>query len=131
LEVDEEYRTQRQQNLGDARPSLSAAVVTRNPWNCSPTRDAFRRIDRTRHEFASWIVCARLSRFAERGDPIDAAHKQHALFVAVEGGKLTITGSGKNLMVMDEKGNTANVTIADVMQSNGVIMVVNKVLMPN
>jgi uncharacterized surface protein with fasciclin (FAS1) repeats len=49
----------------------------------------------------------------------------------VEGGKLTITGSGKNLMVMDEKGNTANVTIADVMQSNGVIMVVDKVLMPN
>jgi uncharacterized surface protein with fasciclin (FAS1) repeats len=34
-------------------------------------------------------------------------------------------------MVMDEKGNSANVTIADVMQSNGVIMVVDKVLMPN
>jgi uncharacterized surface protein with fasciclin (FAS1) repeats len=33
--------------------------------------------------------------------------------------------------VTDEKGNTADVTIADVMQSNGVIMVVNKVLMPN
>jgi uncharacterized surface protein with fasciclin (FAS1) repeats len=49
----------------------------------------------------------------------------------VEGGKLTVTGSGKDLMVMDEKGNSANVTIADVMQSNGVIMVVNKVLMPN
>jgi uncharacterized surface protein with fasciclin (FAS1) repeats len=49
----------------------------------------------------------------------------------VEGGKLTIAGSGKNLTVMDEKGNTANVTIADVMQSNGVIMVVDKVLMPN
>ena len=49
----------------------------------------------------------------------------------VEGGKLTVTGSGRNLMVMDEKGNSANVTIADVMQSNGVIMVVDKVLMPN
>jgi uncharacterized surface protein with fasciclin (FAS1) repeats len=49
----------------------------------------------------------------------------------VEGGKLTVTGSGKNLMVMDEKGDSANVTIADVMQSNGVIMVVDKVLMPN
>ena len=49
----------------------------------------------------------------------------------VEGGKLTVTGSGKNLMVMDEKGNSANVTIADVMQSNGVIMVIDKVLMPN
>jgi hypothetical protein len=30
--------------------------------------------------------------------------------------------SGKDLMVMDEKGGTAKVTIADVMQSNGVIL---------
>ena len=54
-----------------------------------------------------------------------------AELTTVEGGKLTVTGSGKNLMVMDEKGNTAKVTIADVMQSNGVILVVDKVLMPN
>jgi uncharacterized surface protein with fasciclin (FAS1) repeats len=49
----------------------------------------------------------------------------------VEGGTLTVSGSGKNLMVMDEKGATAKVTIADVMQSNGVILVVDKVLIPN
>ncbi|MGH6994758.1 MAG: fasciclin domain-containing protein [Stellaceae bacterium] len=49
----------------------------------------------------------------------------------VEGENLTVTGSGKNLMVTDAEGNTAKVTIADVYQSNGVIMVVNKVLMPN
>jgi uncharacterized surface protein with fasciclin (FAS1) repeats len=54
-----------------------------------------------------------------------------AELTTVEGGKLTVTGTGKNLMVMDEKGNTAKVTIADVMQSNGVILVVDKVLMPN
>jgi uncharacterized surface protein with fasciclin (FAS1) repeats len=49
----------------------------------------------------------------------------------VEGGTLTVSGSGKELMVMDEKGNSAMVTIPDVMQSNGVILVVDKVLMPN
>jgi uncharacterized surface protein with fasciclin (FAS1) repeats len=49
----------------------------------------------------------------------------------VEGGTLTVSGSGKDLMVMDEKGSSAKVTIADVMQSNGVILVVDKVLMPN
>jgi uncharacterized surface protein with fasciclin (FAS1) repeats len=49
----------------------------------------------------------------------------------VEGGTLTVSGSGKNLMVMDEKGGSAKVTIADVMQSNGVILVIDKVLMPN
>jgi uncharacterized surface protein with fasciclin (FAS1) repeats len=49
----------------------------------------------------------------------------------VEGGTLTVSGTGKDLVVMDEKGGTAKVTIADVMQSNGVILVVDKVLMPN
>jgi uncharacterized surface protein with fasciclin (FAS1) repeats len=33
-------------------------------------------------------------------------------------------------MITDEKGGTANVTIADVIQSNGVIHVVDKVLLP-
>jgi hypothetical protein len=47
LEVIEEFQTQRQQHPGDAFAPLSAAVVaavTRDPWNCSPTCDAFRRI---------------------------------------------------------------------------------------
>jgi uncharacterized surface protein with fasciclin (FAS1) repeats len=35
------------------------------------------------------------------------------------------------IMVKDENGNTANVTIANVRQSNGVIHVVDSVLMPN
>jgi uncharacterized surface protein with fasciclin (FAS1) repeats len=48
----------------------------------------------------------------------------------VNGEWLTVTGSGKNLMVTDAKGNKANVTIADVYQKNGVIFVVDKVLMP-
>ena len=54
-----------------------------------------------------------------------------ATLKTVEGGTLTLTGSGKDLMVTDEKGDTAKVTIANVDQSNGVIMVVNKVLMPD
>lgn len=49
----------------------------------------------------------------------------------VEGDSLTITGSGTDLTVTDSKGNTAKVTIANVMQSNGVIMVIDKVLMPS
>jgi uncharacterized surface protein with fasciclin (FAS1) repeats len=48
----------------------------------------------------------------------------------VEGDTLTVTGSGKKLAITDTKGNTAMVTIADVYQSNGVIQVVDKVLMP-
>jgi uncharacterized surface protein with fasciclin (FAS1) repeats len=53
-----------------------------------------------------------------------------AVLKTVEGDTLTLTGSGKNLTVTDDKGNMAKVTIADVYQSNGVIFVINKVLMP-
>lgn len=48
----------------------------------------------------------------------------------VEGQPLIISENGNRLMVTDDKGNTAEVTIPDVFQSNGVIMVVSKVLMP-
>ena len=43
---------------------------------------------------------------------------------------LTASTSGSNVIVTDESGNAARVTIADVMQSNGVIHVVDKVLLP-
>jgi uncharacterized surface protein with fasciclin (FAS1) repeats len=48
----------------------------------------------------------------------------------VGGCMLTFKVSGKNVTVTDESGGVANVTIADVRQSNGVIHVVNKVLLP-
>jgi uncharacterized surface protein with fasciclin (FAS1) repeats len=54
-----------------------------------------------------------------------------AVLKTVQGDPLTVQGSGKNLMVTDEKGGSARITIADVYQSNGVILVVDKVLMPN
>ncbi|HEX3863734.1 MAG TPA: fasciclin domain-containing protein [Stellaceae bacterium] len=49
---------------------------------------------------------------------------------SVQGEPLIMSESGNMLMVTDTKGNTAQVTIPNVFQSNGVIMVVNKVLMP-
>ena len=53
-----------------------------------------------------------------------------ATMKTVSGGTLTATSAGGKVMVMDESGGTANVTIADVTQSNGVIHVVDKVLLP-
>ena len=49
----------------------------------------------------------------------------------VSGGKLWAWMDGKNVAITDEKGGKAWVTIADVFQSNGVIHVINAVLMPN
>jgi len=47
-----------------------------------------------------------------------------------EGELLTASESGNALTIADQKGNTARVTIPDVYQSNGIIMVIDKVLMP-
>jgi uncharacterized surface protein with fasciclin (FAS1) repeats len=49
----------------------------------------------------------------------------------VEGGTITATMSGGKIMLTDEKGGTATITIANVYQSNGVIQVIDSVLMPN
>ena len=48
----------------------------------------------------------------------------------VQGASLGVISKGGRVFVADSKGNTARVTIADVMQSNGVIHVIDKVVMP-
>jgi uncharacterized surface protein with fasciclin (FAS1) repeats len=48
----------------------------------------------------------------------------------VGGCELTLKADGGKVTVTDENGNVANVTIADVEQSNGVIHVVDMVLLP-
>jgi len=48
----------------------------------------------------------------------------------VGGCELTLKDQNGKITVTDENGNTANVTIADVKQSNGVIHVIDKVLLP-
>lgn len=53
-----------------------------------------------------------------------------AMMKTVQGEELTFWTKGKNLYVTDAKGNKAKVTIADVNQSNGVIHVIDTVLMP-
>lgn len=57
--------------------------------------------------------------------------KGTATLTTVEGGTLTAKMDGKVLVLTDEKGGMSRVTIADVRQSNGVIHVVDTVLMPN
>jgi uncharacterized surface protein with fasciclin (FAS1) repeats len=49
----------------------------------------------------------------------------------VEGGTLTFTEDGGKIKITDEKGGSAYITTANVMQSNGVIHVIDTVLMPN
>ena len=48
----------------------------------------------------------------------------------VAGGPLTARMDGDKLVILDASGGGATVTTADVLQSNGVIHVVDSVLMP-
>jgi uncharacterized surface protein with fasciclin (FAS1) repeats len=50
----------------------------------------------------------------------------------VAGGEIVIKQpSAGKLSITDAKGNTSTVTIGDVLQSNGVIHVIDKVLLPS
>ena len=53
-----------------------------------------------------------------------------ATLKTVQGEELTVMEKDGSLWVKDTKGNVAQVTIGDVYQSNGVIHVINKVLLP-
>ncbi len=53
-----------------------------------------------------------------------------ATLTTVNGEKLTAKMSGDSIELTDTKGNMAKVTIGDVMQSNGVIHVIDTVVMP-
>lgn len=52
------------------------------------------------------------------------------MLTTVQGGSLTAMAAGNDVTITDAKGNVADVTTADVFQSNGVIHVVDSVLLP-
>lgn len=67
---------------------------------------------------------------AEIKKQIKEGHGQ-ATLKTVSGGTLTAMMQGENIVLKDEKGDTSIVTIPNVFQSNGVIHVVDTVLLPN
>jgi uncharacterized surface protein with fasciclin (FAS1) repeats len=77
----------------------------------------------TYHVVAGRVDSAALAQMIRAGNG-------RALLKTVSGDTLVATMSGSNVLITDAKGGSATVTIADVYQSNGVIHVVNKVLLP-
>ncbi len=57
--------------------------------------------------------------------------KGKATLKTVQGGTLTAMLDGSSVVLTDEKGGKSTVTTADVMQSNGVVHVIDTVVMPN
>jgi uncharacterized surface protein with fasciclin (FAS1) repeats len=66
-------------------------------------------------------------------DLMDAAKKNggKAEFKTVEGDKIWVESKGNVLTIWDAKGNASKMTIQNVFQSNGVIHVIDTVLMPS
>lgn len=74
------------------------------------------------------VVSGRLTA-ADIGKKIKAGRGK-AMLTTVAGGALTAMMVGKKLVLTDAKGGKSTVTIGNVMQSNGVIHVVDTVLLP-
>ncbi|MBV8474007.1 MAG: fasciclin domain-containing protein [Hyphomicrobiales bacterium] len=75
------------------------------------------------------VVSARMTA-ADIARKVDAMGGK-LMLKTVQGEDLTVERSGKSrLIVTDAKGDAARITIPDVLQSNGVIHVVDKVLIP-
>ncbi len=74
------------------------------------------------------VVPGKLTAF-ELGKMVKAGNGK-ATLKTVEGEPLIVTDQGGHVMITDSKGDVAIVTIPDVIQSNGVIHVIDTVLLP-
>lgn len=77
----------------------------------------------TYHVVAGRLGTAQLDELIKKGNGT-------AELTTVAGGKLWIMKKGKKYMLKDENGGMATVTIGDVFQSNGVIHVIDSVVLP-
>lgn len=75
------------------------------------------------------VVAGRLSAL-DLKQQIKAGNGQAEL-KTVSGGTLTVMMQGKKIVLKDEKGDMSTITIPNVFQSNGVIHVVDTVVLPN
>lgn len=68
----------------------------------------------------------------EAASVIEAIQANDGAFVVdtVQGGQITLSLSGDNVILTDTNGNTSTVVIADVASSNGVIHAIDTVVMP-
>ncbi|MCX6317313.1 MAG: fasciclin domain-containing protein [Bacteroidetes bacterium] len=77
----------------------------------------------TYHVVAGRLGAAELKELIKKGNGT-------AELTTVAGGKLWVMRKGNQYMLKDENGGMANITISDVFQSNGVIHVIDHVVLP-
>jgi uncharacterized surface protein with fasciclin (FAS1) repeats len=77
----------------------------------------------TYHVVSGRVTSADLAKLIKAG-------KGSATITTVAGGTLTAKMAGKNIVLTDARGGMSTVTTANVIQSNGVIHVIDSVLLP-
>jgi len=78
----------------------------------------------TYHVVPGRLTFVQLKKMVKKG-------KGRATLKTAAGGRLTAELNGpNNIVIKDEKGGAANINVYDVLQSNGVIHSVDKVLLP-
>ena len=108
----------------------------------APTNDAFDKLPKgtvesllkpenlkTLQTILTYHVVAGKMNASDIAEAVKAGNGKTTL-KTVSGGTLTAWMKGKDLYITDENGNKSKVTIADVNQSNGVIHVIDAVLLP-
>lgn len=108
----------------------------------APTNEAFAKLPagtvdtllkpENKDQLTKILTCHVIAANAMSTDIVSMIQKDGGKHVidTVGGCKLTATTMDGKVMIADEAGNTATVTIADVKQSNGVIHVIDTVLLP-
>jgi uncharacterized surface protein with fasciclin (FAS1) repeats len=97
------------------------------------TQDAFRQVLPENKEALTAVLTYHVIPGKISAAKFIAAIKKgggEAMYKTVEGEELTVRQNGRRLEIIDAKGGKSFVTISDVNQSDGVIHVVDTVLMP-
>lgn len=123
---------------------LVATLKSKGPFTVfAPTNDAFAKLPAGTVEMLvkpeNKAMLTKILTYHVLAGKYDAAKIMKAIkkghgsasFKTVSGGMLMASMSGSDLILTDEKGGMSKVTIGNVMQSNGIIHVVDTVLMPN
>ncbi|WP_315918348.1 fasciclin domain-containing protein [Mesorhizobium sp. SP-1A] len=122
---------------------LADTLQTKGPFTVfAPTNEAFAALPKgavedllkpeNKDRLAKILTCHVVAAKAMSSDVMAMVKKDGGSHKVktVGGCELTLKDKGGKVTVTDENGNVAHVTIADVRQSNGVIHVVDKVLLP-
>jgi len=122
---------------------LVATLKSKGPFTVfAPTNDAFAKLPagtvetllkpENKAKLAGVLTYHVIAGNLMAADVVAAIKKGNgkAEVVTVNGGKLTITLMGDKVMITDANGNSAHVVAADLKGSNGVVHVIDSVLLP-